>query len=135
MLTLRTAIAIELYTTGFADISLKMIWKQICGWCVLAMISCSAAMSTRDTVTATIDNPFILNFGYSGRRFGVTYRFSKDGSPFVPERFRVFQRRGRLSFVEITDSDAGVYQLEVEGKGIHYSRTINLLGMCIAQYM
>ena len=110
-----------------------MIWKQICGWCVLAMISCSAAMSTRDTVTATIGDPFILRFGYNGHRFGVTYQFSKDGSPFVPERFRVFLLRGRLSFVEVTNSDAGAYTLEVEGSGIHYSKTINLLGMNVLQ--
>ena len=108
-----------------------MIWKQICGWCVLAMISCSAAISTTDleTVTATIGDPFILKFGYNGRRFDVTYHFSKDGSPFVPERFRAFLLRGRLSFVEVTDSDAGVYTLAVEGSGIRYRKSINLLGM------
>ena len=86
-------------------------------------------MSTIDTVTATIGDPFILSFGYNGRRFGVTYQFSKDGSPFVPERFRVFLIHGRLSFVEVTDSDAGAYTLAVEGSGIHYRKTINLLGM------
>ena len=106
-----------------------MIWKQICGWCLLAIISCSAAMSIRDTVTATVGDAFILSFGYSGRRLGVTYHYSKDGKPFVPERFRVLQLLGRLSFLEITDEDAGVYQLEVEGRGIRFSRTINLLGM------
>ena len=111
-----------------------MIWRQICGWCVLAMISCCAAMSTRDMVTATIGDPFILRFDYSGRRFGVTYHFSKDGRPLAPERFRVFQLRGRLSFVEITESDAGVYQLEVEGRGIQYNQTINLLGMYVCSY-
>ena len=106
-----------------------MTWKQICGWCVLAMISCSAAISTTDTVTATIGDPFILKFGYNGSRFGVTYQFSKDGSPFVPERFRAFLLRGRLSFIEVTDSDAGVYTLAVEGSGIRYRKSINLLGM------
>ena len=108
-----------------------MIWKQICGWCLLAVISCSAAVSIRDTVTATDGDPFILSFGYSGRRLGVTYRYSKDGIPFVPERLRVLQRLGRLSFLEITDEDAGSYQLEVEGRGVHFSRTINLLGMYV----
>ena len=106
-----------------------MTWKQICGWCVLAMISCSAAISTTETVTATIGDPFILSFGYNGRRFGVTYQFSKDGSPFVPERFKVFLLRGRLSFVEVTDSDAGVYTLAVEGSRIRYRKSIKLLGM------
>jgi len=107
-----------------------MILKQICGWCLLAVISCSAAMSIResDTVTATIGDPFILKFGYRGRRQGVTYRYSKDGKPFVPEKFRVFQLLGRLSFLEITDEDAGVYQLGVVGKGIRFSRTITLSG-------
>ena len=106
-----------------------MIWKQICGWFVLAaVISCSAAVSLRETVTATIGDPYILRFDYDGPRLGVTYRFSKDGKPFVPERFRVFQSLRRLSFVEITDSDAGLYQLEVEGKNVQYSKTINLLG-------
>ena len=108
-----------------------MIWKQICGWCLLAVISCSAAVSIRDTVTATDGDPFILSFGYSGRRLGVTYRYSKDGKPFVPERLRVLQRLGRLSFLEITDEDAGSYQLEVEGRGVRFSRTINLLGMSL----
>ena len=107
-----------------------MNWKQICGWFVLAaVISCSAAASLGETVTATIGAPYILRFDYDGPRLGVTYRFRKDGQPFVPERFRVFQRRARLSFVEITDTDAGLYELEVEGRGIQYSSSINLLGM------
>ena len=109
---------------------MKMNWKQICGWFVLAaVIGCSAAASLGETVTATIGAPYILRFDYDGPRLGVTYRFRKDGQPFVPERFRVFQRRGRLSFVEVTDSDAGVYELEVEGRGTNYRSTINLLGM------
>ena len=106
-----------------------MIWKQICGWCLLAVISCSAAVSIRDTATATVGDPFILKFNYSGHRLGVDYHYSKDGKPFVPERSRVLQLLGRLSFLEITESDAGVYQLVVEGRGIRYSSTINLLGM------
>ena len=111
-----------------------MIWRQISGWCLLAviMISCSAVESISDTVTATIGDPFILNFGYSGRRRGVIYRYSKDNKPFAPERFRVLQLLGRLSFLEITDEDAGVYQLGVAGKGIRFSSTITLLGTYIA---
>ena len=110
-----------------------MTWKQICGWCMLAMISCSAAITTPDleTVTATIGDPFILKFDYNGRRFGVTYNFSKDGSPFVPERFRAFLYCGKLSFVEIADIDAGVYTFAAEGSGIHYRKSINLSGMNI----
>ena len=106
-----------------------MIWKQICGWCLLTVISCGAAMSIRDTVTATIGDPFVLNFDYSVHRQGVTYRYVKDGNPFIPEESRVLQLLGRLLFLEITDVDAGVYQLEVEGSGLNYSRTINLLGI------
>ena len=110
--------------------SFKMNWKQICGWLVLAaVISCSAAASLGETVTATIGAPYILRFDYDGPRLGVTYRFRKDGQPFVPERFRVFRFLGRISFVEISDSDAGVYELEVEGRGTSYSSTINLLGV------
>ena len=107
-----------------------MNWKQICGWFMLAaVISCGAAATLGETVTATIGAPYILRFDYDGPRLGVTYRFRKDGQPFVPERFRVFQFLGRLSFVEITDSDAGLYELEVEGRGTSYSSTINLQGM------
>ena len=106
-----------------------MIWKQISGWCLLAVISCSAAMSIRDTVTATVGDPFILSFGYNGRRLGVTYRYSKDGKPFAPERFRVLQLLGRLSFLEIAEEDAGEYQLGVVGRGIRFSTTITLKGM------
>ena len=107
-----------------------MNWKQICGWFVLAaVISRSAAASLGETVTATIGAPYILRFDYDGPRLGVTYRYRKDGQPFVPERFRVFRFLGRLSFVEITDSDAGVYVLEVVGKKTSYSSTINLQGM------
>ena len=107
-----------------------MTLKQICGWCLLAVICCSVAMSIResDTVTTTIGDPFVLSFGYRGRRLGVDYRYSKDGKPFVPEKFRVFQLPGRLSFLEITDEDAGVYQLGVVGKGIRFSRKITLSG-------
>ena len=102
-----------------------MSCKQICGWCLLAVISCSAAVSIRDTVTATIGDPFVLSFDYSGSQLGVSYRYSKDGMPFVPEKPRVLQRPGRLSFLEITDEDAGVYQLEVED---YYNNAINLSG-------
>ena len=106
-----------------------MIQKQICGWIVLAVISCSAAMSLRETVTATAGEPYILRFSYSGPRIGVDYHFTKDGEPFVPARFRVFRLLGRISFVEVTESDAGVYHLEVNGRRVHYSKTIKLLGM------
>ena len=110
-----------------------MNWKQICGWFVLAaVISCSAAASLGETVTATIGAPYILRFDYDGPRLGVTYRFRKDGQPFVPERFRVFRFRRRISFVEISDSDAGLYELEVEGRGTSYSGSINLQGMLVA---
>ena len=99
-----------------------------------AVISCSAAASLGETVTATIGAPCIFRFDYNGPRLGVTYRFRKDGQPFVPERFRVFQHCGRLSFVEISDSDAGLYELEVverkkEGRRTSYNKAINLLGM------
>ena len=108
-----------------------MIRKQIFGWCLLAVMSCcSAAMSIKesDKVTATIGDPFILSFDYSGSRQDVTYHYSKDGKAFVPEKFRVLQLPGRLSFLEITNEDAGVYQLEVDGSRTHYSKTINLSG-------
>ena len=84
------------------------------------VISCHAAVSLGDldTVNATIGEPFVLRFGYKGHRLGVRYHFSKDGKTFVPEKLRVLQIRGRLSFVEITDSDAGLYKLEVEGRRI-----------------
>ena len=108
---------------------LKMIWKQICGWCLLAVISCSAAGSIRETVTATVGDPFVLSFGYNGRRFGVTYHYSKDGKLFAAEKSRVLQPLGRLAFLVIHESDAGVYQLEVNGRGINYRKSINLLGM------
>ena len=112
-----------------------MIWKQISGWLVLAVvISCHTAVSLEDTVTATIGEPFVLRFGYTGRRLGVRYHFSKDGKPFVPERPRVLRILGRLSFVEITDGDAGLYKLEVEGRRISYTKSINLLGMYLYTY-
>ena len=107
-----------------------MIQKQTCGWFILAaVISCSIAVSLGDTVTANIGEPLVLRFGYRGRRLGVRYHFSKDGQPFVPERLRVFQRFDRLSFAEITDTDAGEYHLVVEGRRVHYSKAINLIGM------
>ena len=112
-----------------------MIWKQICGWLVLAVvISCHTAVSQEETVTATIGEPFVLRFGYKGRRLGVWHYFSKDGKPFVPERPRVMQFRGRISFVEITDSDAGLYRLEVKGRRIRYTKSINLLGIYLYTY-
>ena len=100
-----------------------------------AVISCSAAVSLRETVTATIGDPYILKFGYEGPRHGVKFHFTKDGTPLIAEKFRVFQLLRRLSFVEITESDAGLYHLEIEGKGIHYSKSINLLGSEICSYM
>ena len=109
---------------------LIMIQKQTCCWFVLAaVVSCSIAVSLGDTVTANIGEPLILRFGYRGRRLGVRYHFSKDGQRFVPERFRVFRLFDRLSFVEITDTDAGEYHLVVEGWRVHYTKTINLIGM------
>ena len=109
-----------------------MTWKQVCGWFVLAaVISYSAAVSLREAqaVTATVGEPYVLKFGYDGPRDGVKYRFTKDGKPLLTAKFRVFQLLRRLSFVEITESDAGLYHFEVEGSGIRYSKTINLLGI------
>ena len=107
-----------------------MIQKQTWSWFVLAaVICCSIAVSLGETITATIGEPLVLRFGYRGRRRGVTYHFSKDGQTFVPERLRVFQRFERLSFVEVTDTDAGEYHLVVDGRRVHYSQTINVLGM------
>ena len=108
-----------------------MILKQISDWLVLAVvISYHAAVSLGDldTVNATIGEPFVLRFGYKGHRLGVRYHFSKDGKTFVPEKLRVLQIHGRLSFVEITDSDAGLYKLEMEGRRICYTKSINLFG-------
>ena len=104
-----------------------MAWKQICGWFVLAMVSCSTAVSLRETITARTGDPCIMRFGYKGPREGVKFAFTKDGKPLAAERFRVFQYPRRLSFVEVTDSDSGQYQLEVEGEGIRYSAAINLI--------
>ena len=110
--------------------TLSMNWKQTCSWFVLAVvISCNPAATLGETVTATVGAPYILRFDYDGPRLGVTFRYRKDGQPFVPERFIVFRFLGRLSFIEITDTDAGLYELEVEGRGIHYSGTVNLQGM------
>ena len=107
-----------------------MIQKQFCGWLILAtLISYTTAMVLRDTANATIGEPYILKFGYVGPKRGVTYHFNKDGKPLVAEKFRVFQHLGRLSFVEITHEDAGLYQFEVHGRRIQYSKAINLLGM------
>ena len=108
-----------------------MNWKQICGWFVLAaVISCSAAASLGETYTATIGEPYILKTGYKGSRDGVWYHCIKDGKPYVPDHIRVFLLLRRLSFVEITESDAGTYQIEIQGKGgLHYTKTIKLLGM------
>ena len=108
-----------------------MNWKQICGWFVLAaVISCSAAASLGETFTATIGQPYILKTGYEGSRDGVWYHCIKDGKPYVPDHIRVFLLLRRLSFVEITESDAGTYQIEIQGKGgLHYTKIIKLLGM------
>ena len=108
-----------------------MTWKQIYGWIVVAVISCSTTMAlVGDSITGIVGDPCIVNFGYDGPRHGVNFRFSKDGKPFVAERFRVFQRLQRLSFAEVTESDAGVYTLAVDGRGIRrWRRSITLLGM------
>jgi len=106
-----------------------MIWKQIYGLVAVAVISCSTAMAlVADSVTATIGEPYILKFGYGGPTHGVNFHFSKDGKPFLAEKIRVFLLLRRLSFIEISESDAGVYTLEVNGKGISYKKSITLLG-------
>ena len=102
---------------------------QIYSLVAVAVISCSTAMAlVADSVTATIGEPYILKFGYEGPRDGVDFHFSKDGKPFLAEKILVFKLLRRLSFIEITESDAGVYTLEVNGKGIHYKKAITLLG-------
>ena len=89
-----------------------------------------AAASLGETVTATIGAPYILNIGYKGSRDGVWYHCIKDGKQLLPDHFRVFLSIRRLSFVEITESDAGTYQIEIQGKdGVVYTKAINLLGM------
>ena len=113
-----------------------MTWNQICGWFVLAtVISCSAAASLGETVTATIGAPYILNIGYKGSRDGVWYHCIKDGKQLLPDNFRLFFLLRRLSFVEITEGDAGTYQIEIQSKdGVVYTKTINLLGMYVYIY-
>ena len=106
---------------------------KICGCLLLAVISCCVAVSLRDTAATeewcTFGEPYIMQFGYKGPRDGVTYHFTKDGKPVEVDRRRIFQRRGRMSFVEIADTDAGEYQLQVSGKGVHFIKKIKLLGM------
>ena len=113
-----------------------MTWKQICGWFVLAtMVSCSTTASLKETFTATIGEPYIVNVGYTGSGDGVWYHCIKDGKPFLADHFRVFLLLRRLSFVEITENDAGTYEIEIQGKnGVVYTKIINLLGMysCIS---
>ena len=109
----------------------KMAWRQISGWLVLAMLSCAAAVSLRETITAPPGGPCIIRFGYEGPTKGIKFRFTKDGKPLSVAKFRVFQFPRRLSFVEVTDTDSGLYELVVEGKGILYKKAINLLGMHI----
>ena len=108
-----------------------MALRQISGWFVLAMLSWAAAVSLRETITAPPGGPCIIRFGYEGPTKGIKFRFTKDGKPLSVAKFRVFQFPRRLSFVEVTDTDSGLYELVVEGKGILYKKAINLLGMHI----
>ena len=108
-----------------------MSWRQISGWFVLTILSCTAAVSLRDTISAPTGGPCIIRFGYEGPTKGIKFRFTKDGKALNVGKFRVFQYPRRLSFVEVTDTDSGLYELVVEGKaGILYRKAINLLGMC-----
>jgi len=105
---------------------------QIYGWVAVAVISCSIAMALEDSATATAGEPYILRFDYSGRRRGAKFHYTKDGEPFVAEKSRVFTLLRRLSFVEISESDAGVYTLKVNRKGVQrYNKSITLTGMYI----
>jgi len=110
--------------------------KQIYGWVAVAVISCSIAMALEDSVTATAGEPYILKFDYSGSRRGVKFHYTKDGERFFAERSRVFTLLRRVSFVEITEDDAGVYTLEVNRRGVQqYSKTITLTGTYIYTYV
>jgi len=82
-----------------------------------------------DSTTAIAGQPFILHyFGFDGPRTSIEYLLTKDGVPLEKDNSRIFYYNGRVYFSEVSDSDAGVYQLLAYNNETKYNKTIKLCG-------
>ena len=77
---------------------------------------CSGALAGSGSATCPDGNieahngqPLVIDFGFRGPPL-FNSQYTKDGSPFVPDRIRTFAALGRISFTSVMLSDGGVYE-------------------------
>lgn len=81
---------------------------------IILVASCSGALAggpycPNGTITAHEGQPLVIDFGFRGLS-SLLNSYTKDGSPFVPDRIRTFALLGRISFASVMQSDGGVYE-------------------------
>ena len=82
---------------------------------IILVASCSGVLAggptcPNGTITAREGQPLVIDFGFRGSSPLFNSRYTKDGSPFVPDRIRTFTALGRISFTSVMQSDGGVYE-------------------------
>ena len=113
---------------------MKILYWFILGIFGRGTVATSDCTGEEDSAVATNGYPFFLNFDYDGPRTAVSYSFSKDGVAIDGDNVQVFLDMDRIFFLNIKDSDAGIYTLEVQGNEI-YRKSIWLCGKGRYMYM
>ena len=111
--------------------NMKILYWFILGIFGSGAVATSDCTGEEDSTNATKGHPFFLNFDYDGTRTAISYSFSKDGVAIDGDNVQVFLDTDRIIFLEIKDSDAGTYTLEVQGSNL-YRKSIRLCGKALS---
>lgn len=76
------------------------------------------------SISAREGQPLIIDFGFRGSSPSLN-SYTKDGSPFMPDRIRTFVALGKISFASVMLSDEGVYEFTAS---MNFRSTICLTG-------
>jgi len=94
---------------------MKLLYWFILGIFGSGAVATNDCIDEKDSAVATKGHPFFLEFDHDGPKRAVSYLFTKDGVAIDGDNIRVFLDMDRIFFLEIVDSDAGMYTLEVQG--------------------
>ena len=105
-----------------------MMQRFTCLIISLAYCTPGSPSDRAETVTVTDEEPFILNFGYSGPAVGISHDLTKDGKKITVDNTRTFMQLDKLYFAEIDELDSGEYHFTATGNGADFEKTIILSG-------
>jgi len=106
---------------------MKLLYWFILGTFGSGAVAINDCTGEEDSAVATKGHPFFLSFDYDGPKREISYSFSKDGVAIEGDNIRVFLDMDRIFFLKITDSDTGIYNLEVVGSEIT-KKSVRLCG-------